>query len=180
MACSIRSTVPPRLHVMCSASWSAGIQIRRDARWRGYCSSASAAVVTSPKVQELVDQISALTLLEAAQLTDALKERLGISSAMMMPAAPMAPVAAGAAPAAPAEEEVVPEKTVFTVRLEKFDAASKIKVIKEVRALTGLGLKEAKELVENAPKDLKVDIKKEEAEAIKAKLEEVGGSVVID
>ena len=110
------------------------------------------------------------------------QERLGISSAMMMPAAPMAAAgpAAGAAAAAPDEEEAVVEKAAFSVRLEKYDAASKIKVIKEVRALTGLGLKEAKELIENVPKELKADVKKEEADAIKAKLEEIGGTVVIE
>mmetsp|Transcript_58560 Transcript_58560/g.96671 ORF Transcript_58560/g.96671 Transcript_58560/m.96671 type:complete len:194 (+) Transcript_58560:13-594(+) len=135
----------------------------------------------SPKIQELVDQISALTLLEAAQLTDALKEHLGITSAMMMPAGGVAAPAAGAA-AAPVEEEaeVVPEKTAFAVRLEKFDASAKIKLIKEVRAVTGLGLKEAKELVENVPKEIKADLKKEDAEALKEKLEAVGGSCTVE
>ena len=120
----------------------------------------------SPKIEALVEQISALTLLEAAELTDALKERLGISSAMMMPAAGGGGPAAGAA--APAEEEeAAPAKTVFTVRLEKFEASSKIKLIKEVRAIAGLGLKESKELVENLPKDVKVDVKEEEANELK-------------
>ncbi|EOD14158.1 hypothetical protein EMIHUDRAFT_451880 [Emiliania huxleyi CCMP1516] len=132
-----------------------------------------------PKIKDLVDQIASLSLLEAAQLTDALKERLGISDAMMMPAAGAAP-AAGATPPPAAEEAAAPEKTAFSVRLEKFDPASKIKVIKEVRALTGLGLKEAKELVENAPKEIKADVKKEEAEELKEKLEAAGGTVVIE
>ena len=158
----------------------------------------------SPKIEALVEQISALTLLEAAELTDALKERLGISSAMMMPAAGGGGPAAGAA--APAEEEeAAPAKTVFTVRLEKFEASSKIKLIKEVRAIAGLGLKESKELVENLPKDVKVDVKEEEANELKVpypppcrsirfgacasrrpapcaqeKLEAAGGTVVID
>ena len=135
----------------------------------------------SPKVAALVDEISALTLLEASELTDALKDRLGISGAMMMPAAGMAAPAAGpAAAAAPAEEEAAPEKSVFTVQLAKFDAASKIKLIKEVRAITGLGLKEAKELVEKAPSEVKADVKKDEAEGIKEKLEAVGGSVELE
>jgi len=140
----------------------------------------SSAPEPSPKIKALVDEIAGLTLLEASELTDALKERLGITSAMMMPAG-AAPAGGAPAAAAPAEEEEKPpEKTTFTVRLEKFDAASKIKLIKEVRALTGLGLKEAKELVEGVPKDVKADVKKEEAEEIKAKLEGVGGSVAID
>ena len=71
-------------------------------------------------------------------------------------------------------------KTHFTVKLEKFDPATKIKLIKEVRAATGLGLKEAKEAVEGAPKELKADVKKEEAEELKAKLEAVGGTVTIE
>ena len=72
------------------------------------------------------------------------------------------------------------EQTSFTVKLEGFDAASKIKVIKEVRAITGLGLKEAKDLVENSPKELKADIKKEEADKLKEKLEAVGAKVAIE
>ena len=137
---------------------------------RGLC----AAPEVSPKIQALVDQISELTLLEASELTDALKEKLGISGAMMMPAG-----GGGPAPAAAAaeQEEAAPEKLIFTIKLAKFDAATKIKLIKEVRAITGLGLKEAKELVEKAPSDVKADVKKEEAEEIKKKLEEVGGTV---
>jgi large subunit ribosomal protein L7/L12 len=135
-----------------------------------------AAPEASPKIQALVDQISGLTLLEASELTDALKEKLGISGAMMMPAGGGG--GGGAAPAAAAEaEEAAPEKLIFTIKLAKFDAATKIKLIKEVRSITGLGLKEAKELVEKAPSDVKVDVKKEEAEEIKKKLEEVGGTV---
>mmetsp|Transcript_24384 Transcript_24384/g.36463 ORF Transcript_24384/g.36463 Transcript_24384/m.36463 type:complete len:141 (-) Transcript_24384:505-927(-) len=88
----------------------------------------------------------------------------------------------GGAAAAPEEEAAAPvaEKTHFTVKLNSFDAASKIKLIKEVRALTGLGLKEAKDIVEKVPSDLKADVKKEEAEAIKEKLEAVGGTVVLE
>ena len=91
-----------------------------------------AAPEVSPKIQALVDQISELTLLEASELTDALKEKLGISGAMMMPAGGGG---GGPAPAAAAaeEEEAVPEKLIFTIKLAKFDAASKIKLIKEVR-----------------------------------------------
>jgi large subunit ribosomal protein L7/L12 len=102
----------------------------------------------------------------------------------VMMAAPMvaAPAAAAGAStgadAAPAE--AAPEKTAFNVILESFDAAAKIKLIKEVRALTGLGLKEAKEAVEGAPKQLKADAKKADAEEMKAKLEAAGGKVKLE
>ena len=96
---------------------------------RGLC----AAPEASPKIQALVDQISGLTLLEASELTDALKEKLGISGAMMMPAGGGGG-GGGPAPAAAAEvEEAAPEKLIFTIKLAKFDAATKIKLIKEVR-----------------------------------------------
>lgn len=98
-------------------------------------------------------------------------------------AAPMgaAPAQAAPAAAAPAEEaEPAAEKTSFNVILESFDAESKIKLIKEVRAITGLGLKEAKEAVEGAPKQLKEDVKKADAEAMKEKLEAVGGKIKLD
>lgn len=72
------------------------------------------------------------------------------------------------------------EKTHFTIKLEKFDAGSKIKLIKEVRAYTGLGLKEAKELVESSPAEIKAEVPKEEAESVKAKLEGVGGTVALE
>ena len=87
-----------------------------------------------------------------------------------------------AAAAAPAEEAVAPaaEKTHFTIKLEKFDAGSKIKLIKEVRAFTGLGLKEAKELVESAPCEIKADVVKAEAETVKEKFEGVGGTITLD
>lgn len=86
----------------------------------------------------------------------------------------------GGGGAAPAAEEPKEEKTQFDVKLASFDAKSKIKVIKEVRAITGLGLKEAKELVEGAPSVLKKDVKKEEAEALIAQLKEVGAVVELE
>jgi len=118
--------------------------------------------------------------MEAAELTEALKDRLGITTAMMMPAGGGGGGGGGAPAPAEAAEEAPPEKTSFTVRLEKFEAASKIKLIKEVRALTGLGLKEAKELVENVPKEIKTGVKKDEAESIKEKMEALGGQISID
>ena len=99
---------------------------------------------------------------------------------MMMGAMPGAGVAAGAAGGAPAAEEVVEEKTHFDVKLLSFDASSKLKVIKEVRALAGLGLKEAKEFVEGAPKVIKENVAKEEAEAMVEKLKALGAEVELE
>jgi len=122
-------------------------------------------------VEELVEKISALTLAEAAELKKALEEKFGVTAAapMMMAAMP----AAGAA-AAPAEEE----KTSFDVELTEA-GGQKLNVIKVVRELTGLGLKEAKDLVEGAPKIVKEGVTKEEAETIKKKLEEAGAKVTL-
>ncbi len=118
-------------------------------------------------LETLVDQLSALTVLEAANLSKLLEEKWGVSAA-----APVA-VAAAATAAAPVEE-----KTEFTVVLTAA-GDKKIEVIKEVRAITGLGLKEAKDLVEGAPKDVKVDVSKDEAAKIKDTLEKVGAKVEI-
>ena len=119
------------------------------------------------KIEKLVDDLSSLTVLEAADLAKLLEEKLGVSAAAPVAAA-AAPAAAGAAPAA--------EKTEFTVVLT--DAGDKkINVIKEVRAITGLGLKEAKDLVEGAPKEVKADVNKDEAAKIKKQLEDAGAKV---
>jgi large subunit ribosomal protein L7/L12 len=118
-------------------------------------------------LQRLVDDLSNLTVIEAAELSKLLEEKWGVSAA-----APVAVAAAGgAAAAAPAEE-----KTEFNVILASA-GDKKIEVIKEVRALTGLGLKEAKDLVEGAPKPVKEGVAKDEAEKIKATLEKVGAKV---
>ncbi len=117
-------------------------------------------------LDKIVEDLSALTVLEAAELSKMLEEKWGVSAA-----APVAVAAAGAAPAAAAEE-----KTEFTVQLTSA-GDKKIEVIKEVRAITGLGLKEAKDLVEGAPKPLKAGVAKADADAIKKKLEEVGAKV---
>lgn len=119
-------------------------------------------------INTIVDQLSALTVLEAAELAKALEEKWGVSAAA---AVAVAGPAAGAA-AAPAAEE----KTEFDVILTG-DGGKKINVIKEVRAITGLGLGEAKALVEGAPKPLKEGIGKDEAEKIKKQIEEAGGTV---
>jgi len=118
---------------------------------------------------KIVDELSALTVLEAAELSKLLEEKWGVSAA-----APVAVVAAGGGAAAPAAEA----KDTFDVILA--DAgANKINVIKEVRAITNLGLKEAKDLVEGAPKTVKEGVKKDEADSIKKKLEEAGAKVTL-
>ena len=121
-------------------------------------------------LQQIVDDLSALTVIEAAELAKMLEERWGVSAA-----APVAAVAAGPA-AAPAEE--VEEKTEFDVILAT-TGDKKINVIKEVRAITGLGLKEAKDLVEGAPKPVKEGVSKEEAQKIRAQLEAAGATVEV-
>jgi large subunit ribosomal protein L7/L12 len=123
-------------------------------------------------LEQLVEQLSGLTVMEAANLSKMLEERWGVSAA-----APAA-VAAPAAGAAPAAAEPVEEKTEFDVILVAA-GEKKINVIKEVRAVTSLGLKEAKDLVESAPKPVKEGIKKDEAESIRKKLEEAGATVEI-
>ena len=121
--------------------------------------------MASEKISALIEEVKGLTVLELSELVHALEEEFGVSAAAM--AAP----AAGAA-AAPAEE-----KTEFDVVLAGFDAAAKIKVIKAVREITGLGLAEAKAAVEAAPKAIKEGVSKDEAEELKKKLEEVGAKV---
>jgi large subunit ribosomal protein L7/L12 len=120
-------------------------------------------------INALVDQLSQLTVLEAADLAKALEERWGVSAAAAVAVAAPAGGAGGGAPAAE-------EKTEFDVILTG-DGGKKINVIKEVRALTGLGLGEAKALVESAPKAIKEGVNKDEAEKIKKQIEEAGGTV---
>lgn len=119
-------------------------------------------------VQELVEKIEKLTLLEAAELKKALEEKFGVTAAAPMMMGGMMP-AAGAAP-------VVEEKTEFNVVLVSA-GAQKINVIKVVRAATGLGLKEAKDLVDGAPKTVKEDLNKDDAEKLKKELEDAGATV---
>ena len=118
----------------------------------------------SEKITAMIEEIKGLTVLELSELVHALEEEFGVSAAAM---------AAPAAAAAPAAEE----KTEFDVILAGFDAAAKIKVIKIVREITGLGLAEAKAAVEATPKTLKEAVSKDEAEELKKKLEEVGAKV---
>ncbi len=130
----------------------------------------SDVVELEPKLQTIVKELDGLSLLEASKLVKHLEGHWGVSAA--------APVAAAAAPAAAAAAPVE-EKSTFTVILEN-GGANKIAVIKEVRAITGLGLKEAKDLVEGAPKPVKEGATKEEAEAIKKQLEGAGAKVKLD
>ena len=118
-------------------------------------------------INAIVEEIKALSLLEVKELTDALKETFGVEAIAMG-----APAAGAGAAAAEVEE-----KTEFDVVLASFDASAKIKVIKAVREITGQGLAEAKATVEGAPATLKVAVSKDEAEQLKAKLEEVGAKV---
>lgn len=120
---------------------------------------------------QILDAIASMTVLEVSELVKAMEEKFGVSAA-----APVAVAAAGpaAAAAAPAEEQ-----TEFTVILKAFEDSKKIAVIKEVRAVTGLGLKEAKDLVEGAPKPLKENVSKEEAAKIKEQVTAAGGTVEI-
>ena len=120
------------------------------------------------KIEKLAEELVGLTLLEAAELKNLLKDKYGIEPAAGAVVAAAGPVAAAA--------EAVEEKTEFDVIL-KAHGANKINVIKEVRAITGLGLKEAKELVEGAPKPVKEGVAKDEAEKIKEQIEGAGGQV---
>jgi large subunit ribosomal protein L7/L12 len=118
----------------------------------------------------LVDELSTLTVIEAAELSKLLEDKWGVSAA--------APVAVAAAPGAAPAAEAAAEQTEFTVVLSSI-GDKKINVIKEVRAITGLGLKEAKDLVEGAPKPIKEGVNKDEAAKIKKQLEEAGASVEV-
>ena len=121
-------------------------------------------------LEQLVEDLSALTVMEAAELSKLLEDKWGVSAA--------APVAVAAAPGAAAGGEAAEEKTEFDVILAGA-GDKKINVIKEVRGIAGLGLKEAKDLVEGAPKPVKEGVSKEEAEEIKGKLEAAGASVEV-
>ena len=122
--------------------------------------------MASEKITAMIEEVKALTVLELSELVKALEEEFGVSAAAMA-----APTAGGAA------AEAAEEKTEFDVVLAGFDAAAKIKVIKAVREITGLGLAEAKGVVEGAPKTLKEAVSKDEAEEMKKKLEEAGAKV---
>jgi large subunit ribosomal protein L7/L12 len=129
----------------------------------------------SAKTDEILESLKSLSLLEASELVKQIEEAFGVSaaaSAGVVMAAPSAAAGGGGG-------EVAEEKTEFDVILESFDAAAKIKVLKAVRNATGLGLGDAKALVEAAPKPIKEGISKDEAEALKKEIEEVGGKVTL-
>ena len=122
--------------------------------------------MASEKITAMIEEVKALTVLELSELVKALEEEFGVSAAAMA-----APAAGGGA------AEAAAEKTEFDVVLAGFDAAAKIKVIKVVREITGLGLGEAKAVVEGAPKAIKEGVSKDEAEELKKQLEEAGAKV---
>ena len=126
--------------------------------------------MASEKVQTILGQIDQLTVLEASELVKAMEDKYGVSAA--------APIAVAAAPAGGGAAEAKEEQTEFTVVL-KDAGANKIQVIKEVRTITGLGLKESKDLVDNPPKPVKENVSKDEAAEIKKKIEAAGGSVEV-
>jgi large subunit ribosomal protein L7/L12 len=129
--------------------------------------------MSTDKIQSIVDQVKELTLLEASQLVKAMEETFGVSAAAAAVAAPVAGAGGRGEAAAPVEE-----KTEFDVILQAF-GSNKINVIKVVREVTALGLKEAKDLVEAAPKAVKEGVSKEEAETIKQKLSDAGATVEV-
>ena len=125
-------------------------------------------------IDQIIEAISSMTVLEVSELVKAMEEKFGVSAA-----APVAVAVAGGAPGGAAPAEAAEEKTEFTVILKAFDDTKKIAVIKEVLAVTGLGLKEAKDLVEGAPKPLKENVSKDEAAKIKEQVTAAGGTVEI-
>ena len=129
----------------------------------------------SAKTDEILDSLKSLSLLEASELVKQIEEAFGVSAAASAGVVMAAPGAAAGGDSAEAAEE----KTEFEVILESFEASSKIKVLKEVRNATGLGLGEAKALVEAAPKTIKEGATKEDAEALKKAIEAVGGKVTL-
>lgn len=131
-------------------------------------------VIAPPHIHEIADEIVRLSMLEVKELVDRVGDHFGFDDDAGFGGDDGGGDGGGAA-----EEEAVVEKTVFELKLTGYDAKAKIKVIKEVRAITGAGLKEAKELVEGAPTVIKKDIKKEEAEELKVKLEALGATIEI-
>ncbi|EHK16678.1 uncharacterized protein TRIVIDRAFT_40545 [Trichoderma virens Gv29-8] len=167
----LRSAASPR---------SSAQMLRVSCTTRRYNSTEAAAV--NPKIADIVDQISKLTLLETADLVSSLKSKLNIPD---MPIGGFAAAPAAAAPAAAAEEaEEAPaapaEKTLFTLKLQSIDAAAKAKIIKEVKGMLGLSLVDSKKFVESAPKMMKENVPKEDAEKIIATMKELGAVVVME
>lgn len=150
--------------------------MRCAVRFNAVAADAGAAPV-DPKIAQIVDQISTLNLLETSALITELKTRLNISDIALPAAGAPAPAAA---PVEEEVQEVVEEKTIFSIKLESFDAKAKPKIIKEVKSLLGLSLVESKKFVEAAPKVLKENVAKEDADKIKATLEGLGAKVALE
>lgn len=168
--CSARALrTVPRRSILASAT-----------RLNSTAAPAAPAASVDPKITKIVEDISKLTLLETASLISELKSQLNIPD-ISFPSAGAAPAAAPAAAEeeAPAKEEQE-EQTIFSIKLESFDAKSKPKIIKEVKGLLGLSLVESKKFVEAAPKILKENVAKEDADKIKAALEALGAKVVLE
>ncbi|KAJ4145344.1 hypothetical protein LMH87_004197 [Akanthomyces muscarius] len=155
--------------------------LRLGATSRRYNSTdAAAEAPANPKIAEIVEQISKLTLLETADLVSSLKTKLNIPD---LPVGGFAAAPAAAPAAAEEAEEAAPaaaEKTLFTLQLQEFDAATKAKVIKEIKSLLGLSLVESKKFVESAPKMMKENVPKEDAEKIIATMKELGAKVTME
>ncbi|KAL6852066.1 ClpS-like protein [Trichoderma novae-zelandiae] len=166
----LRSAAAPR---------SSAQTLRVSCAPRRYNSTETEAAAVSPKIADIVDQISKLTLLETADLVSSLKSKLNIPD---MPIGGFA--APAAAPAAVEEPEEAPaapaEKTLFTLKLQSIDPAAKAKVIKEVKGMLGLSLVDSKKFVESAPKMMKENVPKEDAEKIIAAMKELGAVVVME
>lgn len=153
--------------------------------WRGFSAQAEegedAVKLTSPKVAKLVEDITLLNLIEVAELVEQLKKTLNLPDSPMMGMPMGMPMAAAPAASGDAEAAGVPaapeEKAVVNIQLDGFDEGAKIKLIKEVKSISGLGLKEAKALVESAPAAVKSDVKREDAAAIVQALEALGAKV---
>ncbi|KAJ5319236.1 Ribosomal protein L7/L12 C-terminal [Penicillium brevicompactum] len=174
------SVRPSSLRIASSASYLTARRTPSTQRWES--TEAAAAAPTNPKISQIVDQISTLTLLETADLVSSLKTRLNIPD---LPVGGFAMAAGpGGAAAAPAEEEeaapAAAEKTLFNLKLESFEAASKPKVIKEIKTMLGLSLVDSKKFVEAAPKVLKESVPKEEAEKIIETLKALGAKATME
>ncbi|KAF2736188.1 54S ribosomal protein L12, mitochondrial precursor [Polyplosphaeria fusca] len=154
-------------------------QQRTSRRWQ----TTDAAAPTNPKIGSIVDQISQLTLLETADLVSTLKTRLNIPDMPMGGFMAAGPGGTGPAAAPVEEEEAAPvaqEKTLFNLKLEKFDAGAKPKIIKEIKSMLGLSLVDSKKFVESIPKTMKEGVPKEEAEKIVETLKALGATAVMD
>jgi len=151
-----------------------------DERVENEVEIAKEKVDVSPEVEAIVDEILKLDMIQVSQLSELFAEKIGLPKMDPNAAMTMTMGGGGGGGGGAAEvEEKVEEKTEFEVKLTGFDTKSKIKVIKEIRTITGLGLKEAKALVEGAPKTVKGNIRKEEADEMKEKLEAVGATVEV-